>query len=82
MEVCIKTLILDRINVWETGYNHYYNALANKTVLSYEKDSICDTIGIYKLKHWLYDHGNGESSGGVAVFCANVFYYSSNILPT
>ena len=72
---------LDRINVWETGYNHYYNALANKTILSYMKDSICDTIGLYNLKHWLFDHGNGESSGGVAVFCANVFYYNSDILP-
>jgi tetratricopeptide (TPR) repeat protein len=71
----------DRINVWETGYEHYYHALSNKAVLSYNKEIISDSTKLNKIKHWLNDHGNGELSGGVAVFCANVLYYDSRILP-
>ena len=71
----------DRINVWETGYNHYYHALSNKVALSYEKETILGSMQIDKIKHWLNDHCNGESSGGLAVFCADVFDYTSDTLP-
>lgn len=71
----------DRINVWETGYNHYYDALANKTVLFYERENINGSTNLDNIKHWLNDHGNAETTGGVAVFCANVFYFDSDVLP-
>lgn len=71
----------DRINVWETGYEHYYHALTNKVVLSYEKEILTNSENIENIKRWLHNHGNGESSGGLAVFCANVFDYTSATLP-
>ena len=71
----------DRINVWETGYNHYYHALTNKVALSYSKVVVNDSNNLDTIKHWLNDHGNGEPSGGLAVFCANVFNYISDTLP-
>jgi tetratricopeptide (TPR) repeat protein len=74
-------LLPDRINVWETGYDHYYHALSNKVVLSYEKEILTNGEKIEKIKRWLHNHGNGELSGGLAVFCANVFNYISDILP-
>lgn len=70
----------DRINVWETGYNHYYHALTNKVVLSYNKEVVNNSTKLNNIKHWLNDHGNGESSGGLAVFCANVYDYTSATL--
>lgn len=71
----------NRINVWETGYNHYYHALSNKVALSYNKEIVHNSTDIDDVKHWLNDHGNGESSGGVAVFCANIFDYTFATLP-
>lgn len=58
----------DRINVWETGYEHYYHALTNKVILTYEKELMLTSIKIDKIKHWINDHCQGDTSGGVAVF--------------
>ena len=63
----------DRINVWETGYEHYYHALTNKVILTYEKELMLTSIKIDKIKHWINDHCQGDTSGGVAVFCANIY---------
>lgn len=79
--MCKNMTFPNRINVWESGYEHYYHALSNKVVLSYEKEILTDGEKIENIKRWLHNHGNGESSGGLAVFCANVFDYSSATLP-
>lgn len=79
--MCKNLLRPDRINVWETGYDHYYHALSNKVVLSYEKETVLNNTQIDRIKHWLNDHGNGDPYGGLAVFCANVFDYTSDSLP-
>lgn len=71
----------NRINVWETGYEHYYHALTNKVVLSYEKEILIDSAKINNIKRWLHNHGNGEASGGLGVFCANIIGFNYAILP-
>ena len=52
---------------WMTGYDKYLSAMKNR-ISSYEKIDITDSLGLDTLKHWLYDHGCGVDTGGLAVF--------------
>lgn len=64
---------------WMHGYQYYYNAMKNRISGVY-KIQVNTTEGIQTLKNWLYDHGNGSSSGGVATFYATGL--SINFFPT
>jgi hypothetical protein len=52
---------------WMTGYDKYNKAMKNR-IESYETIIINDSTGLITLKHWLYDHGCGADTGGLAVF--------------
>jgi hypothetical protein len=55
---------------WITGYDVYYNAMFNRIKGAYSiNTSTLD--GLMTLKHWLYNHMEEGSPGGVASFYAN-----------
>jgi len=51
---------------WMSGIDKYNKAQKNRTDSMYR--IIVDTSGneLYKIKHWLNDHGSGDSIGGLA----------------
>lgn len=57
---------------WLSGYDNYFRAMKNR-VDKIDSFAITDTIGLRKLKQWLFDHGNGSSTGGIFVFTANIY---------
>lgn len=63
---------------WMTDHDKYRAGYKNRidNIKYFEKNNI------EIIKHWLYDHGNGENSGGVLVFgvyCTN--WETNNVLP-
>ena len=59
---------------WVSGYDIYYRAMQNR-VDEIDTISMLDPNGLAKLKQWLYDHGNGSPSGGVANFGCSVDWW-------
>jgi hypothetical protein len=57
---------------WMSGYDKYYRAMQNR-VETIDSFSVIDSLGLRKLKQWIYDHGNGSKSGGVANYGVSVF---------
>lgn len=57
---------------WMNGYDKYYRAMQNR-VETIDSFSIIDSLGLRKLKQWIYDHGNGSKSGGLANYGVSVF---------
>jgi hypothetical protein len=57
---------------WLSGYDYYYKAMFNRTD-KIDSIDMLGSSGLSTLKQWLYDHGNGSSSGGVANFSCFVF---------
>jgi hypothetical protein len=57
---------------WMNGYDKYYRAMQNR-VETIDSFSVIDSLGLRKLKQWIYDHGNGSKSGGLANFGVSVF---------
>jgi hypothetical protein len=52
---------------WISGYDYYFNGMHNKIAGTYTIKT--NTIeGLQTLKNWVYDHGNGSESGGIATF--------------
>lgn len=68
---------------WISGYDVYYSAMKNRV---YEVFSIPvgKPEGLQILKHWLHDHLDGSSTGGLAVFYSSYISngYSFPVLPT
>ncbi|HRY32147.1 MAG TPA: T9SS type A sorting domain-containing protein [Bacteroidales bacterium] len=54
-------------NGWVTGYQLYYNAMLNRASDFYAID-VSTEEGILTLKHWIHDHLEGSTAGGVATF--------------
>ncbi len=54
-------------NGWVTGYQLYYNAMLNRASDFYAID-VSTQEGILTLKHWIHDHLEGASAGGLATF--------------
>jgi len=54
---------------WMTGYEKYDSAFTNK-IDSYFKIIITDSTKLDILKHWLSDHNEGDSIGGLSNFIA------------
>ncbi|ALO15947.1 hypothetical protein L21SP5_02315 [Salinivirga cyanobacteriivorans] len=61
---------------WMTGYDKYEQALANK-VESINTINVATPQGLNNLKHWINDHGKGDSTGGLAVFVTYMNNYDS-----
>lgn len=56
---------------WINGYEKYSHALNNQ-VSDYYMIKVGTPAGLIKLKHWLYDHLEGSSNGGLANFYAEL----------
>jgi len=54
---------------WMSGFESYYNSMFNRIEDVYSID-VSTEEGINTLKYWLYDHLEGEETGGVASFYA------------
>jgi hypothetical protein len=65
--------------IWISGYDKYYRAMQNRIneVFAMPTDT---EEGILTLKHWLYDHINGDPIGGLANFNAT-FKYPDHTIP-
>jgi hypothetical protein len=57
---------------WMSGYDKYYRAMQNRVDVI-DSFSIMDSLGLRKLKQWLYDHGNGSKNGGIANYAVSVW---------
>jgi hypothetical protein len=57
---------------WMSGYEKYYQAMQNR-VAAIDSFGIADSLGLRKLKQWIFDHGNGSKSGGIGNFAVSVF---------
>lgn len=71
----------DRMNVWETGYTHYNDALSNKVVMGINSINVSTPTGLDLLKHWLNDHGVGATTGGLANFACYMSGAQYDVLP-
>jgi len=65
---------------WMTGYDKYYRAMHNR-LESYWGLAFNSTEDLNILKHWLNDHGNGEETGGLAVFLCFTEQWNKEPLP-
>ncbi len=71
----------ERDILWMSGYDKYERAMENRVsgIIRFPLDT---EEGLYQLKRWLYDRGDGSSAGGVANFSAGVNYtWETGILP-
>lgn len=66
---------------WLSGYDNYFRAMQNR-VDKIDSFAITDTVGLRKMKQWLYDHGNGSQPGGVLVFTANIYGTQEVAIPS
>ncbi|MCF8235244.1 MAG: hypothetical protein K9G67_08720 [Bacteroidales bacterium] len=65
---------------WMSGYDKYIHALHNR-LDDVKRIHINTPDGLYKLKHWLNDHGDGSSIGGVAPMGFTHFCGAEDVLP-
>lgn len=65
---------------WLSGYNLYHSAMKNRISEIYAIH-IDNEEGILTLKHWLNDHLNGETTGGLANFYSTYIGTITNVLP-
>ena len=64
---------------WLSGYDLWYKAIQNR-VDKIDTIGTLDTLGLRKVKQWVYDHGNGSPNGGVANFgCSAVGWQEGTI---
>ena len=53
---------------WMSGYDNYDTSMYNR-LTSYSKMTVTDHLKLNILKHWISDHNEGDSIGGLANFC-------------
>jgi len=56
---------------WMSGYDKYDTSFYNK-IKSYSKITVTDSSKLNILKHWISDHNEGDSIGGLCNFKANI----------
>ncbi len=56
---------------WMTGYSKYKQGVNNTISDIYRIDISIVSTGLDYLKHWIADHGNNESTGGLAIISIN-----------
>ncbi|HSN50349.1 MAG TPA: hypothetical protein VLR52_03880, partial [Bacteroidales bacterium] len=64
---------------WMTGYDKYYSAMKNRLKQVYSIP-VNTEEGILTLKHYLFNHLDGSSTGGIAVLGTSANFYG-NIQP-
>ncbi|MCT4637117.1 MAG: GEVED domain-containing protein, partial [Bacteroidales bacterium] len=52
---------------WMSGYNKYKRAMKNR-IKNYQTIDLTKVSGINNLKRWIFDHGRGDKTGGLANF--------------
>lgn len=57
----------DTYTYWMTGDSKYINGMTNRISEIYQFTFGPSTEDLNFLKHWIADHGSGESSGGLAI---------------
>jgi hypothetical protein len=57
---------------WMSGYDKYYKAMQNRVDVI-DSFSIADSLGLRKLKQWIFDHGDGSTTGGIGNFAVSVW---------
>ena len=57
---------------WMNGYDKYHKTMQNRIDVI-DSFSIADSLGLRKLKQWIYDHGNGSKTGGIGNFAVSVW---------
>lgn len=64
---------------WISGYENYFHGMRNRisSVMSIRTNTF---EGLQTLKNWVYDHGRGDASGGIATFYSE-FNYPPTTLP-
>lgn len=68
------------MKLWMSDYDRYYQGMHNKTQ-NYHRILYGNYEGLNTLKHWLNDHGNGETTGGLACFAVHYLGNTSVTLP-
>ena len=63
---------------WMSGYSKYESAMHNR-VKEYFAIKVDTPDGLLTLKHWLYDHLENASTGGLVNFAAGVYNTGFNI---
>jgi hypothetical protein len=63
---------------WVSGYEKYYEGMKNRIRAVYAIPTIT-AEGVLTLKHYLNDHLDGSSSGGVACFSASSNFQNTNV---
>ena len=66
---------------WMSGYDKYYNAMKNKVEEYYKIDASKDS-SIELIKQYLYDCGDGSSTGGILCFQANSENWTISTVPS
>ncbi|PLX00547.1 MAG: hypothetical protein C0594_15620 [Marinilabiliales bacterium] len=69
---------LGGVTRWMSGYDLYYNAMHNRITEFYSID-VSTEEGLLVLKHWLNDHLDGSTVGGVANFYSQSSYPDENL---
>lgn len=64
---------------WMSGYNNYYNGMANRISGIY-RINVGTPEGLETFKHWINDHLDGSAVGGVGSFYSQ-YMSASNTLP-
>ncbi len=67
------------MKLWLNGYDHYYSAMKNRINQVYAIH-VGTPEGLERLKHYLHNHLEGASTGGMAFFYANHVDYPE-VLP-
>lgn len=62
---------------WMTGFDKYKQGM-NNTISSVITFNYSSNVWLENLKHWVADHGNGESTGGLAVIGVNTAGWNPN----
>jgi len=65
-------------NHWASGYDIYENGLENR-VDDYFSIDVSTADGLNTLKHWMYDHLEDETTGGIVNFSAGISVGNYNI---
>ena len=66
---------------WVSGYDRYFRIMQNR-VDKIDSLNMTDTNSLRKMKQWLFDHGNGSSSGGLVIFTLYMYGSQETTIPS
>ncbi|MDY0104118.1 MAG: hypothetical protein RBS07_14375 [Lentimicrobium sp.] len=68
---------------WMTGYDKYNSGMHNTISMVRTFNFQTSPSGLNYLKHWIADHGNNETTGGLAIIGVNTDGWNpNNVVPT